>query len=106
MRKIFFAGEETQERSPLQSAVVADRAAQHGIASFKRVKDGPLRDRIFDLKFDFTSNVGEGAKMLRKFDSNHMTLMRTRKILDAAPMVACGAAAPQTTPYFTAVSWM
>jgi hypothetical protein len=30
-----------------------------------------LRDRTFNVKFDFTPNVGQGAKMLWKLDSNH-----------------------------------
>ena len=55
----------------MQSAVVADSAAQHGIVGLKRVEDGALRDRTFDLKFDFTPNVGQRAKMLWKLDSNH-----------------------------------
>jgi hypothetical protein len=107
--EIFLASKKAQKRSPLQGAVVADGAAQHGITDLKRVEDGTLRDRTCDFDFDFASNVGKGAKMLWEFDSNHATPTRLdspRKIMDAAPTVASGAASPQTTPYFTAVSWI
>lgn len=51
--------------------MVSDGAAQHGVAGLERVEDGVLRDRTFNVKFDFTPNVGQGAKMLWKLDSNH-----------------------------------
>jgi hypothetical protein len=74
--EIFLASKKAQKRSPLQGAVVADGAAQHGITDLKRVEDGTLRDRTCDFDFDFASNVGKGAKMLWEFDSNHVTPTR------------------------------
>ena len=38
MRQVFFAGEEAQERAALVRHVIADGAAQHGIACFQRVE--------------------------------------------------------------------
>lgn len=37
MGQIFFAGEEAEEGPALERAVLADGAAQHGIAGFERV---------------------------------------------------------------------
>jgi hypothetical protein len=75
--EIFLAGEETQERSALLCAVVANGAAQHGIAGFERIEDGALRDRTLDFEFDLTADVRQGAKVLRKFDSDptHFTVV-------------------------------
>src|SRR5205823_177714 len=43
--EVFFAGEEAQEGAALLGVVVADGAAQHGIAGFERVQHRALRDR-------------------------------------------------------------
>ena len=71
MGEIFFAGEETQERSPLLRPVVADGAAQHGIAGLECIENGTLRDWTRDFEFDLAADVRQRAKMLWKFDSNH-----------------------------------
>src|SRR5712692_3286519 len=51
--QILLAGEETQERPALLRDLVADRPAQHRIASLERVEDRPQRDWAVDLKFYF-----------------------------------------------------
>jgi hypothetical protein len=69
--EIFLAGEESQERPALLRAVIANRAAQHGIARFQRVEHRSLRDRALDLYFDLTADVCECSEVLREFDSDH-----------------------------------
>jgi hypothetical protein len=76
MRKIFLAGEEPQERPPLLRAVIADGAAQHGIAGLECVEDRTLRDRTLDFELDLTADVRQCTKVLRKFDSNHDSFHR------------------------------
>jgi hypothetical protein len=71
VRNVFVAGEESQECSPLLRAVVADRAAEHRVASFERVENRSLRRRPFDREFDFAFDAGERAQMQRQDDANH-----------------------------------
>ncbi len=39
--------------------MIADGAAQHGVACFERVKDGALGNGGWDFKLDFTLDAGE-----------------------------------------------
>jgi hypothetical protein len=71
MRQILLAGEEPQERPPLLRDLIADRPAQHGIASFERVEDRSQRDRAVKLKFYFAADVRQRSQMLRDYDSDH-----------------------------------
>jgi hypothetical protein len=63
VRKVFFAPEKPQERSPLQCAVVPNRSPQHGIASFERVQHRALRNRSRDFERDFATHVGQCTQM-------------------------------------------
>ena len=71
MGQIFLAGEEPQERPALLRDLVADRPAQHGIASLERVEDRSQRDRAVELKFYFAADVRQRSEMLRDYDSDH-----------------------------------
>ena len=71
MRDVFVAGEESQERSPLLRAVIANRAAEHWVASFERVENRSLRRRTFDGDLDFAVDAGERSQMERQDDTNH-----------------------------------
>ena len=69
--QILLAGEEAQERPTLLRDLIADRAAQHGIACLKRVENRSQRDRAVELKFHFASDVRQRSQMLRDYDSDH-----------------------------------
>src|ERR1700735_976318 len=71
MRQIFLAGEEAQERPPLLCDLIANRPAQHRIASLKRVKHRTKRDWTSDVERQFVGDVGQRAKMLREYDPDH-----------------------------------
>ena len=71
MGQILLAGEEPQEWPALQRDLIADRPAQHRIASLERVEDRSQRDRAVELKFYFASDVRQRSQMLRKYDSDH-----------------------------------
>ena len=55
--EVFFAGEEAQERAALLGDVVADGAAQHGIARLERVQHRALCDRALDFERHLTADV-------------------------------------------------
>jgi len=57
MGQILLAGEEPQKRPALVRDVIADGAAQHGIAGLKRIEHRALRDRTRDVELDFAANV-------------------------------------------------
>jgi hypothetical protein len=71
MRQIFLAGEESKERSALQSAVIPNRSPEHRICRLNRIQYGPLRNRALDLDRHFAPDVRQGTEMLRKLNSNH-----------------------------------
>ncbi len=71
MGKIFLAGKESQEGPALLCVVIANSAAQHGIARLERLEHRALRDHTLDLKLHFAPYVRQRPKVLRKFDSNH-----------------------------------
>src|SRR3954465_1142845 len=71
MRQVLLTGKETQERASLFRRVVADSAAQHGVARLERIEDGPLRDRALDFELHFRAGLGQRAQMRRKHDANH-----------------------------------
>ena len=71
MRDVFVAGEESQERSPLLRAMLANCAAEHGVTGFERVENRPLRRFVLDSKFDFAVDAGERSQMERQDDANH-----------------------------------
>jgi hypothetical protein len=51
--------------------VIADGAAEHGIASFQGIEDGSLRNWGGDIERDFLAGFGEGAEVKRKEDADH-----------------------------------
>ena len=61
--QIFLAGEEAQERAALLGVVVADGAAQHGIARLKCVQHRTLRDRTIDFERHLAADVGEVSEV-------------------------------------------
>lgn len=77
MGQILLAGKEAQERSPLMCDLIADGAAQHGIAGFKRVKNGTLRDRAFDVKLYLAANLRQGSEMVRDYHADHICVINS-----------------------------
>ncbi len=71
MRDVFVAGEESQEGPPLLRAVIADRAAEHGVAGFQGVENRSLRRFARDWEFNFAVDLGERSQMQRQDDANH-----------------------------------
>ena len=71
VRPIFFAGEESQEWTPLKRDVIANRSAEHRVASLERVEDRPLRDRSDDLERNLIVHARERAEMHRQYYADH-----------------------------------
>ena len=69
--QIFLAGEEAHERPALLGRMVADRSAQHWVASLKRVDHRALRDRAFNLELGLALELGQHPQMGWKIDSDH-----------------------------------
>ena len=82
---VLLAGEEAQERAPLLRPMIADGAAQHGIASLQCVEDGALRDWAVDFERYFAADVSQGSQVLRKFDSNHCIHSVRHRLLFLTP---------------------
>jgi len=61
--EVFFTGEEAQKGAALLRVVVADGAAQHGIAGLERVQHRALRDRAFDFERHLAADVRQGSEM-------------------------------------------
>ena len=71
MGQIFFAGKKSQEGTALLRDVIADCAAQHGISDFERIEDRAHRHRALDRELDIATNLRQGSKMGREYDSDH-----------------------------------
>src|SRR4030095_10864917 len=71
MRQVLFAREEPNVRSALPCDVVANRAAQRGVACFERVKDGALRNLSLDVQLDLAVHAGERTQRQREQDAYH-----------------------------------
>ena len=63
MGEVLFAGEEAQKRPALQRIVIADCAAQHGIAGFERIEHRALRNWALDFERDLIADVRQGSEM-------------------------------------------
>jgi hypothetical protein len=74
MGQIFFAGEEAQERPALLRDLIANSAAQHGIAGFQRVQHRALRHWSFDFNLHLNVDVRQSSQMLRQCDSDHVNV--------------------------------
>jgi len=72
MRYIIFASEKTQECASLESIVLANRAAQHGVACFQRIQHAALRNRRGHFEFYFARCMRQGTQMKWKYDANHI----------------------------------
>ena len=69
--RILAAGKKSEEGPALKSDIVADGAAEHGVASLQRVQNGALGDLAVDLDAHLGAGVRQGAQMRRKHNSNH-----------------------------------
>ena len=69
--QIFYAGEEAQERPPLLGGVVADGAAQDGVARLQRIEQRPLCGRPANFDRDLRARPGQGAQVVGDDDANH-----------------------------------
>src|SRR5262249_53377392 len=77
MGQIFLTGKKANHRPSFLGDVVTNCAAQHGIARFKCIEDGSLRNRRGDIELDFgTIDAGECSEMRRQNDADHITLNR------------------------------
>src|SRR5271157_350630 len=71
MRQVLLASKEAQERTPLARDVIANRAAQHGIAGLERVEDRTQRGRALDVKLYLAADLRQRPQMRRKLNSDH-----------------------------------
>jgi hypothetical protein len=71
VREIFGAGEEAQEGAPLQRVVIANRAAEHGIARFELIENGPQRGWNGEFESDLAVYMSQCAEMRGEYDANH-----------------------------------
>jgi hypothetical protein len=68
---VFFAGEEADKGAAILGDVIADCAAEGGVAGFEGVENGALSDGGGDLELDFAVGAGEGAEMGGEDDADH-----------------------------------
>src|SRR5580693_1275605 len=73
MRQILGAGKEAQKRAALQSSVVTDRAAQHGITAFECIEDSPDGHGFSNLQFQRPLHLRERAQVKGDFDLDQRT---------------------------------
>ncbi len=71
VRKIFRAGEEAEERAPLQRVVISDCAAQHGIARFEFIEHRAQRWWNGEFESDLAVHMSQRAEMRGEYDTNH-----------------------------------
>ena len=71
MGEVLATSEEAQERPTRLRDVVADRPAQHRVATLERVYDGALRDGRLKVEFHFAPDAREPAEVRRENDANH-----------------------------------
>src|SRR5262245_18464177 len=69
--QILLAGEEANKRPAAACDVVADRPAQHRIASLERVEDGTLRDGGCHLEHHLTVDARQLAQVCREHHPDH-----------------------------------
>src|SRR4030066_823030 len=67
--QILLAGEQAQGRPSYLGDVIANRAAQHGIARLQHVQDRPLRGRTIDLPRPLRLDLRQVSPMVRQHDS-------------------------------------
>ena len=65
VREIFGTGKKAQERAPLQRIVIADCAAEHGIARFEFIKHRPHCGWNGEFERDLAVHMSQRAEMRR-----------------------------------------
>jgi len=71
MGKVLATGEEAKERPTRLRDVIADRTAQHRVATLECVDDGALGDGRLKVEFHFAADAREPAEVRRENDANH-----------------------------------
>lgn len=73
VREILSAGEEAKEVAAGEGGVVADGAAEDGVAGFEGIEDGAYGYGTFELEFNFAADTGEGSQVCGQFkaDASH-----------------------------------
>src|SRR5579864_25738 len=71
MGQVLFAGKEAQEGAALQSGVVTDGSAEHGVAGLEGVEGRLQGDRPFDVESNLAANVSQRAKVRGEDDADH-----------------------------------
>jgi hypothetical protein len=69
--EVLFAGEEADERAALLGDVVADCAAEHGVAGLEGVEGGAQGGGAGDVKMHLAVDVGQDAQVLGEDDADH-----------------------------------
>jgi hypothetical protein len=70
--EILLAGVVAEESSALLGDMIANRAAEHGIAVFEGVERGAEGYRAVNVEVDFALDVSEGAEVKREGDADHV----------------------------------
>src|SRR5258706_3392570 len=71
MREIPRASEESQKGPALCGDVIADRAAQRGIASLERIEKGPARDPPCDVQRHLGVDARQRPQVCRQRHADH-----------------------------------
>ena len=82
--QILFAGEEAQEWTALQRAVIANGAAQHRVAGFEGVEDGALRNWGCDFELRIAGKMGQRSQVGREDNADHGILFDALRAIVAA----------------------
>jgi hypothetical protein len=69
--EVFGAGEEAEEWAALEGIVIADCAAEHGIAGFEFIEDRAESGRSGEFERDLAVHVSQCAEMGGENDANH-----------------------------------
>ena len=72
--EVLFAGEEADEGAALLRRVVADGAAEDGVAGLERVEDRRDGDGRGDVEMHLAVDLGERAEMLGQRDADHRSV--------------------------------
>jgi len=71
VRKIFLASKKPNEGPSALCDVVANGAAQHGVARFESIEHGCLGCEAHDIEMDGSGHFRELAQVSRHLDENH-----------------------------------
>src|SRR5438067_1731175 len=74
VRQVPLAGEEPQEGPPPLGDVVADRAAQHGIAGLERVQHRAPRDPARDVELHLALHLRQRPQVRRQYHADHRSV--------------------------------